>query len=65
VGAIKTTVFIEFVNLFIYTIFVWLVVIRQKPTPAIAWTAEILYQAITLLFCLAYLLWGNWRSKKL
>ena len=65
VGAIKTTVFIEFINLFIYVIFVWLVIIRQRPTPAIAWSAEILYQAITLIFCLAYLLWGNWRCKRL
>lgn len=64
-GAIKTTVFIEFLNLFLYVIFVWIVVIKNRPSPAVAWSAEIVYQSVTAILCLFYLLFGNWRSKKL
>ena len=64
-GAIKMTVFIEFVNLFIYVIFVYLVIIRRRPAPAVAWTSEIIYQSIAAVMCLLYLWFGNWRTKKL
>lgn len=64
-GAIKMTVFIEFVNLFIYLIFVWLVVIRMRPSPAVTWNSEVIYQGVTVLFCLIFLLSGRWRKVKL
>ena len=64
-GAIKMTVFIEFVNLFIYLIFVWLVVIRMRPSPAVTWNSEVIYQGVTALFCLIFLLSGRWRKVKL
>jgi len=64
-GAIKTTVFIELVNLLLYVVFVWLVVIRMRPEPAVAWTSEILYQGCIVIFCLLYLLSGKWRNKQL
>jgi Na+-driven multidrug efflux pump len=64
-GAVKATVLIETVNLAIYILFVWLVIIRRKPSPAVAWSAEISYQSITLLFCLLFLLFGKWRNKKI
>lgn len=64
-GAIKMTVFIEFVNLFIYLIFVWIVVIRMRPSPAVTWNSEVIYQGATALFCLIFLLSGRWRKVKL
>lgn len=64
-GAIKTTVVIEFLNLVIYILFVWLVIIRQRSTPAVAWSSEIIYQGVIVISCLIYLLFGNWRNKKL
>ncbi|MBR2426339.1 MAG: MATE family efflux transporter [Lentisphaeria bacterium] len=64
-GAIKMIVFIEFVNLFIYLLFVWLVVIRMRPSPAVTWNSEVIYQAVTVLFCLFYLLSGKWKKVKL
>ena len=64
-GAIKMTVFIEFVNLFIYLIFVWIVVIRMRPSPAVTWNSEVIYQGVTALFCLIFLLSGRWRKVKL
>ena len=64
-GAIKTTVFIETLNLMIYVVFVWFVIIKGSPSPAIAWTAEIVYQGVTALLCMLYFFTGNWRNKKL
>ena len=64
-GAVKTTVIIETVNLAIYTVCVWLLVIKMRSTPAIAWTVEIIYQGTCILFCLAYMLSGKWKNKKL
>jgi putative MATE family efflux protein len=64
-GAIKTIVIIEFLNLFIYVLFVWLVIIRHHPSPAVAWSSEILYQGFIVLSCLLYLFFGNWRNKKI
>lgn len=64
-GAIKTIVVIEFINLIIYILFVWLVIIKQRPSPAVAWSSEILYQSFIFLSCLLYLFFGNWRNKKL
>ena len=64
-GAVKMTVFIEFFNLFLYVIFVWIVIIKMRPSPAVAWSSEILYQSTTALTCLAYLLSGKWKNKKL
>ncbi|MBR7103945.1 MAG: MATE family efflux transporter [Lentisphaeria bacterium] len=64
-GAVKTTVAIEFFNLFLYVIFVWYVVIYLKTSPAGAWSAEIVYQGVMLVCCLLYLLSGKWKDKKL
>ncbi|MBR2364429.1 MAG: MATE family efflux transporter [Lentisphaeria bacterium] len=64
-GAVKTTVFIECISLILYVIFVWLIIIRNRPTPAVAWSAEILYQASTALMCLLFLLSGKWKNKKI
>ena len=64
-GAIKMTVVIETVNLVLYFLFVWLVIIRQRPTPAVAWSAEIMYQGVTALLCILFLLYGKWQNKKL
>ena len=41
-GAVKMTAFIETVTLFIYVVFVWFIIIKNHPTPAIAWTVEII-----------------------
>ena len=64
-GAVKMSVFFEFISLFIYTMFVWLVILKLNSSPAVAWSAEIQYQLVTGGGCLIYLLWGNWRNKKL
>ncbi len=64
-GAVKMTVFIESATLAIYTFFVWLIIIKLHSTPAVAWTVEIIYQGISIIFCVAYLMFGNWRHKKL
>lgn len=64
-GAVKTTVFIECISLIFYVIFVWLIIIRNHPTPAVAWSAEILYQSTTAVMCLIYLLSGKWKNKKI
>ena len=64
-GAIKTTVAIEFVNLFLYVVFVWLVILKLRPTPAVAWSSELVYQTTTILLTLLYLTFGKWRQKKL
>ena len=64
-GAVKMTVLFEFISLFIYSIFVWQVILKLHPSPAVAWSAEIQYQLVTGGGCLAYLLWGNWRNKQL
>jgi hypothetical protein len=58
-------VFIEFVNLAVYLLFVWLVVIRMRPSPAVTWNSEVVYQTVTALFCLFYLLSGKWKKLKL
>ena len=64
-GSIKTTVVIEFINLFLYVLFVWLIIIKQRPTPAVAWSSEILYQLTIAASCLIFLLSGKWKNKKL
>jgi Na+-driven multidrug efflux pump len=64
-GAVKMTVLIETVNLFLYSIFVWLVIIKMRPTPAVAWMGEILYQVTMMIFCLIYLMSGKWKNNKL
>ena len=56
---------IIFVNLFLYVVFVWLVILKLRPTPAVAWSSEILYQSTTILLSLLYLTFGKWRQKKL
>ena len=64
-GAVKMTVLIESVTLFLYTVFVWLVIIRLRPSPAIAWVGEIQYQIVVLILCSLYLMSGKWKNKKL
>lgn len=64
-GAIRTIVVIELINLVLYILFVWLVIIRNHPSPAVAWTSEWLYQGFVLLSCFLYLYFGNWKNKKL
>lgn len=64
-GAVKTVVVIESITLFLYVIFVWIVIIEMRSTPAVAWTSEIFYQVLTTILCLLYLLSGNWRNRKL
>lgn len=64
-GAVRMTVIIEGITLFLYVIFVWIVIIRMKSSPAVAWTSEIFYQVLTTVLCLLYLLSGRWRNKKL
>ena len=64
-GAVKMTVLIESITLFLYTVFVWLVIIRMRPTPAIAWVGEIQYQVVVLVLCFLYLMSGKWKDKKL
>ena len=64
-GAVKTTVVIETVNLALYVFFVWLIIIRMRSTPAVAWTVEIIYQLTASIICFAYLFTGRWKNKKL
>ncbi|MBR2873194.1 MAG: MATE family efflux transporter [Lentisphaeria bacterium] len=64
-GAVKTTVAIEFINLIFYAVFVWFVIVKCRPTPAVAWSTEIMYQGITALLSLLFLLYGKWQNKKL
>ena len=64
-GAVKMTVLIESITLFLYTVFVWLVIIRMRPSPAIAWGGEIQYQVVVLILCSLYLMSGKWKDKKL
>lgn len=64
-GAVKTTVVIETVNLALYVFFVWLIIIRMRSTPAVAWTVEIIYQLTASIICFAYLFTGRWKNKEL
>ena len=64
-GAIKVTVGIETVNLFVYLIFVWFIILKQHPTPAVAWSVEIIYQAVAAVLSFFFLLYGKWQNKKL
>ena len=64
-GAVKTTVLIESVTLFLYSVFVWLVILRMRPSPAVAWMGEILYQGVIIVLCSFFLAFGNWKHKKL
>ena len=64
-GAIKVTVAIETVNLFVYLIFVWFIILKQHPTPAVAWSVEIIYQAVAAVLSFLFLLYGKWQNKKL
>ena len=64
-GAVKITVLVECISLFIYANFVWFVIAMQRPTPAVAWVAEIVYQVVVAILCLSYLCFGNWRNKKI
>ena len=48
-GAVKVTVFVECISLFVYAVFVWFVIVMQRPTPAVAWTAEIVYQVVVAI----------------
>lgn len=64
-GAVKSTFFIEFVNLVIYIVFVWFIILRSRPTPAVAWSVEIIYQGVTAVLSLLVLFFGKWQNKKL
>ena len=64
-GAVKVTVVIEFLNLLLYLLFVWLIVVKLHPSAAQAWSIEIIYQAITALLSFLYLFYGSWRNKKI
>ena len=64
-GAVRVSVSVEMVSLFLYTIFVWWFIIRLRVTPAQAWTGEILYQVVILVLCAWYLVSGRWQGKKL
>lgn len=64
-GAVKMTAFIETVTLLIYVVFVWFIIIRNHPSPAMAWTVEIIYQGFSTIFCLLYLLSGKWKNRQL
>ena len=64
-GAIRAAVTIEFCNLFLYVLMVWIGILRLRPSPAAAWSVEIYYQTLTILFCILYLFFGKWKEKKL
>jgi putative MATE family efflux protein len=64
-GSVKTMVFIEFANLFIYILFVYFVIVRGNPSPAVAWSSEVLYQGITAILSFAFLISGCWKHRKL
>ena len=64
-GAIKTTVVIEFINLLVYIIFVWFIILQRRPSPAVAWSVEIIYQGVAAILSLLFLLYGKWQGKKL
>jgi putative MATE family efflux protein len=64
-GAIKATFAIEFIDLIFYTIFVWLIIFKLRPSPAVAWSVEIMYQIIKLMLSFSVLFFGKWQSKKL
>lgn len=64
-GAVRMTVIIEAVTLMIYTLFVWVFIIRMRVSPAQAWCAEIIYQTVTVVLCLCYLVSGKWQNKRL
>ena len=64
-GAIKATFAIEFIDLIFYIVFVWFIIVKQRPSPAGAWSVEIMYQIIKLTLSFFFLLFGKWQSKKL
>lgn len=64
-GAVKMTAFIETVTLLIYIVFVFIIIVKNHPSPAMAWTVEIIYQGFSAIFCLLYLLSGKWRNRQL
>ncbi len=64
-GAIKMTVAIETLNLVLYAIFVWFVIIKSRPSPAVAWSAEIMYQGVTAVLSFLFLFYGKWQNRKL
>ena len=64
-GAVRMVVFIESLTLAIYTVYVYVAIMVYRVSPAMAWTAEILYQAVTIILCLSYLASNRWRNKQL
>ena len=64
-GAVKAAFYIEFTDLIFYIIFVWFIIVKQRPSPAVAWSVEIMYQIIKLLLSFAVLFFGKWQNKKL
>ena len=64
-GAVRMVVLIESTTLALYAIYVYIAIIKYQVTPAIAWTSEILYQGVTIIFCLSYLLTGKWKNKQI
>ena len=64
-GAIKTIVVIESINLLVYIVFVWFVILQRHPSPAVAWSVEIIYQGVAAILSLFFLLYGKWQNKKL
>ena len=64
-GAVKVAALIETVNLLIYAALVYLIIIRLRPVPAIAWLTEISYQVIRGILCFTYLFSGRWRNMKI
>jgi hypothetical protein len=59
------TVAIETLNLVLYAIFVWFVIIKSRPSPAVAWSAEIMYQGVTAVLSFLFLFYGKWQNRKL
>lgn len=41
------------------------IILKKHPTPAAAWSVEIIYQAVTAILSFLFLFYGKWQNKKL
>lgn len=64
-GSTKVAMVIEFITIFIYLAYLYIMVIKLNSTVEVAWCAEILYWLLMSLMSFAYLKSKRWKSIKL
>lgn len=64
-GNTRTSLTIEFISLFIYTVYVGVAILGFKVNLAWGWASEHVYQVVCLVLCYIYLKKANWQTTKI